>query len=636
MRKRWNYISSLGVTDSLSTSESRSVILANKIAGVLAILSVALTLVVWTTFGFTYTTPVLLLMLAVFISIPLLNKYRHYSLSRFLISNSIPVIALTLSIVSKNYSNTEIFEYFDSRIVIILSSVIPVIIFPYEERSNLIISLTICFLIIVFYDPIHNMLGMGFYQKGFSSPNYHFINFISILGFLFLVGSVLFLKVIIHENELERERLIYQLNEQNADFRKQNEEMLEQRHELMRATNMIEDQKEELSQKNQELELLINKKTQDLIETNKELVKHNNELQQFSYTISHNLRAPVASLIGLTNIFDAASLNDDNKVILDHLHRSAESLDKVFRDLNKVLELRNSVSSVKEKLVLSHEISEIKQSFEAQIEEGEIRVIEKYDLDVIYTIRPFLNSILYNLVSNAIKYRNKRRKSFVRISSFRSMDKLVIKVEDNGLGMDIEQHKSDMFKMYKRFHEHTEGKGLGLYLAKLQTEALGGKINVESRINEGTVFTVTIKFLEDIHNQTVEENEYCRIYYDAFSDISGILWKKDVESEKFKDGLWKSLEVVKIYHTPNLLFDFKNGVIPEEENRKWLFKTFFPEVVDYGVKNFLALSPPKSPGKELVEFLDSISEFSDNLGSKFVVFHSTNEAKEWIAHIDKQ
>ncbi|PZR30514.1 MAG: two-component sensor histidine kinase, partial [Azospira oryzae] len=106
--------------------------------------------------------------------------------------------------------------------------------------------------------------------------------------------------------------------------------------------------------------------------------------------------------------------------------------------------------------------------------------------------KPMVNSILYNLISNAIRYRSIERTPVVKVSSHEDGEYYFIDVEDNGLGIDLNQNKDNLFKLYKRFHFHVEGKGLGLYLVKTQIESLGGQIEVTSKVNEGTTFKVVL------------------------------------------------------------------------------------------------------------------------------------------------
>jgi signal transduction histidine kinase len=99
---------------------------------------------------------------------------------------------------------------------------------------------------------------------------------------------------------------------------------------------------------------------------------------------------------------------------------------------------------------------------------------------------------MLNLISNSLKYRQLDLAPDVIITLEQDKDKYLLKIADNGLGFDVEKWREDIFGLYKRFHYHVEGKGIGLFLVKAQVEALGGKIEAESKENAGSTFTITL------------------------------------------------------------------------------------------------------------------------------------------------
>jgi signal transduction histidine kinase len=106
------------------------------------------------------------------------------------------------------------------------------------------------------------------------------------------------------------------------------------------------------------------------------------------------------------------------------------------------------------------------------------------------TLKSYLYSIFYNLISNSIKYRQADQLPVITIISYLKEDKIEIHYADNGLGIDLKNRAEQVFGLYKRFHSHTEGKGMGLFMVKTQVEALGGKINIESEVNVGTNYVL--------------------------------------------------------------------------------------------------------------------------------------------------
>lgn len=115
--------------------------------------------------------------------------------------------------------------------------------------------------------------------------------------------------------------------------------------------------------------------------------------------------------------------------------------------------------------------------------------------DTIQSIDTYLESILYNLIYNGIKYCRDDVKSTIQIHSYKKRNRVYIEVEDNGIGIDLDRFGKKIFGLYQRFHDHVNGKGIGLYLVKTQVEALQGKISIDSEVNRGTTFKLTFPAL---------------------------------------------------------------------------------------------------------------------------------------------
>jgi signal transduction histidine kinase len=169
-------------------------------------------------------------------------------------------------------------------------------------------------------------------------------------------------------------------------------------------------------------------------------------------------------------------------------------LDDVIKDLNKILDIKSGKHQKIEPVSLDKKLAEVKKMLSKQITANEAIIKEDFTGIVVFeSISPFVGSIMYNLISNAIKY---RRPDVVPIISIKSYDlgKFVkITFEDNGLGIDVKRFRSKLFNLYNRFHDHIEGKGVGLYLVKTQAELLGGSVMIKSKLQVGTKFTVLIK-----------------------------------------------------------------------------------------------------------------------------------------------
>lgn len=234
-----------------------------------------------------------------------------------------------------------------------------------------------------------------------------------------------------------------------------------------------------------------NKKNEEnILKINSELLAQNDRLDKFVYIISHNIRGPIATLLGLINMLSYEKWPPKTQEIIDNMQTMIKKLDGVIIDLNKILSLKNNLSMAKEKIELSQLINDIFQMLKEEIQFSKVKIDLEIEQNDLVTVKSYVHSIVLNLITNSIKYRNVERPLQITIGSKKLKNEVLIYVSDNGLGIDLEKDADKLFGLYKRFHFHVEGKGIGLHLVKTQTEALGGKIEVESKIDVGTTFKI--------------------------------------------------------------------------------------------------------------------------------------------------
>ncbi|OOG75304.1 PAS domain S-box protein [Algoriphagus sp. A40] len=223
-----------------------------------------------------------------------------------------------------------------------------------------------------------------------------------------------------------------------------------------------------------------------------ELIQRNRDLEQFSYIVSHNLRAPVANIISISDFMLRPSLNPAKKEQLgEGLAKSVLALDGVIKDLNQILQSKREVSEHTSSVNFSELLHAIKLSIANLVEENRVHfIIDFAEVDEMVTLKSYLYSIFYNLITNSIKYRQPHIDPIIEIASKLTDSGIEIKFKDNGLGIDLQKKGEQVFGLYKRFHSHTEGKGMGLYMVKTQVETLGGKISIESEVSIGTTFKI--------------------------------------------------------------------------------------------------------------------------------------------------
>lgn len=281
----------------------------------------------------------------------------------------------------------------------------------------------------------------------------------------------------------QNEELILTQEEISAqrDFVTQQNETLEQ------ARKIIEMQHQTLMGKNEGLEQEIQKRT-------KELVDYNHQLEQFAFISSHNLRAPIARILGLGNLLELSHSEEEGRAIQKYLIQSARELDRVVKDLNTILDVRKGSNTTITEVDVKDEIDLILLSLEKDIFETNASIeIQVEQMPKLRTVKPYFDSILMNLISNAIKYRKIGKQPAIYVSASWQNNLACFTVKDNGLGIDLSTMRNKLFTLYSRFHDHVDGKGIGLYMVKTQVEALGGKIEIESEVNVGTTFRVFLK-----------------------------------------------------------------------------------------------------------------------------------------------
>jgi ligand-binding sensor domain-containing protein/signal transduction histidine kinase len=267
------------------------------------------------------------------------------------------------------------------------------------------------------------------------------------------------------------------------------EEAVNQKTEEVKAQNKIlTEQREAMAQQNENLEEEVAKRT-------KKLVEYNQQLEQFAFISAHNLRAPVARILGLGQLLRLSKDDPEEKEkIYPKLINTTKELDGVVHDLNTILELKKNNDSFITDVDLSSSMTLIRENLEREMALSQaIITIDFSAVGSIRTVKPYLESILYNLISNAIKYRHPDRQPVIQIKTESKESEVCLTVTDNGLGVDVSLYRDKLFTLYSRFHDHVEGKGMGLYLVKTQMEALGGRIEIESELNMGSVFRAYFK-----------------------------------------------------------------------------------------------------------------------------------------------
>ncbi|GGE27959.1 PAS domain-containing protein [Psychroflexus planctonicus] len=216
----------------------------------------------------------------------------------------------------------------------------------------------------------------------------------------------------------------------------------------------------------------------------------NDRLMNFAYIVSHNLRSHSANILSLIDLLKIEFKDFQNNEMFKMLQSASENLMETIEHLSEVALLSIKNQKADESINLKTTLAKVLESTSSLASKAKVEIINKSDLYYITGTSSYVESILMNLITNAIKYASPDRKSFIKIENEEYKDFIKVSIIDNGLGIDLKKYKNRLFKMYQTFHKHPEAKGIGLFILKNQIEAMRGKIEVDSILNEGSTFSV--------------------------------------------------------------------------------------------------------------------------------------------------
>ncbi|WP_298503683.1 PAS domain-containing protein [uncultured Maribacter sp.] len=224
------------------------------------------------------------------------------------------------------------------------------------------------------------------------------------------------------------------------------------------------------------------------------LEEHNNRLVNFAHIVSHNLRSHASNISMLLDlVFKDYPLIMENE-FLKNIKIVSDNMNDTIYDLNEIVELSSNINAKLTAQKLSLCLSKSMQNINSIIKESNAIITVNVDDGIeVLAIHAYLESIILNLITNAVKYRMPNRRLKINITAEIFWDEVVFSVEDNGLGMDLERYGDKLFGLYKIFHEHKDAKGVGLFIVKNQIEAMGGRIEVASIVDKGTKFKTYFK-----------------------------------------------------------------------------------------------------------------------------------------------
>ncbi len=232
------------------------------------------------------------------------------------------------------------------------------------------------------------------------------------------------------------------------------------------------------------------KKSEQFLDITK---NQNNSLLNFAHIVSHNLRSHSSNLTMLSNYLLQEEEENERKIIERMIYDASDSLHETVEHLNEVVQITTGAKEQMREVNLSNTIINVEKNISALLSEKNVECDIAVDPEhKVKAVPAYLDSVLLNLFTNSIKYSSPHRKPKITVSSKKMGKRIIMDFKDNGQGINMKRHGEKLFGMYKTFHQHEDAKGIGLFITKNQIEAMDGKIEVESAVDKGTTFRVTL------------------------------------------------------------------------------------------------------------------------------------------------
>ncbi len=222
-----------------------------------------------------------------------------------------------------------------------------------------------------------------------------------------------------------------------------------------------------------------------------DLKRKNDQLEEFTQIVSHNLRSPVGNILTLITFMESSTSDEDKTQYMKYLKESSSIALTTLEELNEVLKVKQNANIERQLLQFDQVFSQVMSMISAKITEKSAEIISDFSRapSILYP-NIYLESIFLNLLTNALKYSKPDERPIINVTSYYVNKDIILEVRDNGLGINLERYGHQLFKLQKTFHKHPESRGIGLFMIKNQIEALGGEISVESQENMGTTFFI--------------------------------------------------------------------------------------------------------------------------------------------------
>lgn len=302
---------------------------------------------------------------------------------------------------------------------------------------------------------------------------------------------------------VENQKIILEkmVSERTEEIVAQNEVLIRNQDQIQIQNEKLESQnrayeklRELVLKQNQNLESAVNKRTIELANANQELKNNLRKIERFNFIAAHNLRGPVARILGLCMLVEKEEPIKDsiNYQIIEKLKYSTRELDTIIHDLILVLDIQSQNDKNYKKIDPRESIQKILQQFTTELKKENFVVTLNSAVESINVIPEYFDNIFINLISNSLKYKSVDKENSIKIDIHENENSIILNYYDSGIGFESAHFEDKIFEPFQKFHATSDGKGLGLFLIKSQISAMGGTIKLWSKPNLGIEISIVL------------------------------------------------------------------------------------------------------------------------------------------------